>query len=402
MTALESLQAIARNPSSVAREWKTSGGSIIGYRCLYIPEEVIWAAGGLPHPLYGTPEPVVKADAYFQTCSCELVRNLFDHALSGDLDFLDGLAVANTCDVVRRLFDMWEHHRSHIPVTLLNNPQRLKNPDNRDYYMEELRRFQSWVEKLTGKRVTDEKLREAIDLHDQRRALLGDLWALREDDPPALKGSDALEVALAASVLPVDRANALLEDLLDELEAEEPVDEGDGPRILVTGSLLDHPALIRMVEDVGGVVVAEDLCTTTRLFWHRIADASVDPSVDPSIDPSVNPSVNPDTFNEAVSTEVDPLEAIWANLNRRPLCACFHPTDVRHDFVLKLVETFAVDAVLNFSLKYCHPFTYEAPLLKKTLAKEGIPFTTLEVGHDLSGHGQLRTRIQAFVEMVES
>ena len=399
MTALDSLKAIARNPTSVAREWKEAGGKIIGYRCLYIPEEIIWAAGGLPHPLYGTPEPVVKADAYFQTCSCELVRNLFDHALNGDFDFLDGLAVANTCDVVRRLFDMWEHHRAHIPVTLLNNPQRLKNPDNREYYMEELRRFKTWVENLTGNRVTDEKLREAIDAHDHRRTLLGDIWTLRENDPPAIKGSDALEVALAASALPVDRANELLEELLDELEAEEPGDEGDdGPRILVTGSLLDHPALIRMVEDVGGVVVAEDLCTTTRLFWHRIADASANPSADPSAEGSTDP----DTFNETLSTEVDPLEAIWANLNRRPLCACFHPTEARHDFVLELVETFAVDAVLNFSLKYCHPFTYEAPLLKKTLAKENIPYTNLEVGHDLSGHGQLRTRIQAFIEMVES
>jgi benzoyl-CoA reductase/2-hydroxyglutaryl-CoA dehydratase subunit BcrC/BadD/HgdB len=390
LTTLQTLRAIARDPYATARAWKERGGTVIGYRCLYVPEEILWAAGALPHPLYGTPEPVSKADAYFQSCSCELVRNLFDHALAGDFDFLDGLAVANTCDVVRRLFDMWERYLSHIPVWIVNNPQRLESPGNKDYWLEELRRFQAWVQARTGSAITDDRLREAIALHDRRRTLLGDLWALRESDPPALKGSDALEVALAAAVLPVDRANVLLGDLLGELEARPPdagaADAADGPRILVTGSLLDHPALIRMVEEVGGQVVAEDLCTTTRLFWHRIADAVG----------------APDVFNEDVPEDVDPLDAIWENLNRRPLCACFHPPDARHEFVLELADTFAVDAVLNFNLKYCHPFAYEAPLLTKTLAAEDLPFATLEVGHDQSGHGQLRTRIQAFVEMVES
>ena len=374
MTALETLQAVARNPYATAREWKASGRRVIGYRCLYVPEELIWAAGALPHPLYGTPEPVTLADAYFQSCACEMVRNLFDHALKGHLDFLDGLALSNTCDVVRRLFDMWEHHRTGVPVMLVNNPQKLCHPGNREFFLVELGRLRAWLEERTGQEVTDERLRESIRLHDRRRELLREIWSYRREDPPPLLGSEALEVALGATVLPVDRAITVLVELKAELE-ERDAPQADGPRLLVTGSLLDHPALIRLVEEAGGQVVVEDLCTTTRTFWHCVADAG--------------------------DLEGDPMEVLYLSLNQRPLCACIHPTDVRRDFVLGLVEEFDVDGVVNFTLKYCHPFLYEAPLLRSALSARDIPSTTLEVGHDLSGHGQLRTRLQAFVEMVD-
>ncbi|MFH2007061.1 MAG: 2-hydroxyacyl-CoA dehydratase family protein [bacterium] len=370
MTALETLQSIAQNPYQVAREWKADGGKVVGYRCLFVPEEVIWAADMLPYPLYGTPEPVGLADAYFQACTCEFVRNIFDHALSDRLAFLDCLVLSNTCDVVRRLYDMWSRHVEGIPVYLINNPQKLLDEGNRDYFLEELRRFRVRMEGLSGREITDDKLRSAIALYNETRTLLRELYALREQDPPPLSGVEALEVCTAVTMLPKERANGLLRELLAELKARD-VEEADGPRILVTGSLLDHAALIQMVEDEGGVVVIDDLCNTSRYFWHRVEDAP------------------------------DPMTALYRFLNGRALCACIHPTEARLDHIVRLAHTYDVEAAVDFNLKYCHPFLYEAPLLKARLEAEDIPVTVLEVGHDLSGHGQLRTRIQAFIEMVE-
>ena len=100
MEALKTLRDIARNPARVANEWRAQGGRVLGCRCLYVPEEVIWAAGMLPYPLYGTPDPIGEADSYFQSCTCEFIRNVFDRVLAGETQFLDGLVVANTCDVV--------------------------------------------------------------------------------------------------------------------------------------------------------------------------------------------------------------------------------------------------------------------------------------------------------------
>lgn len=375
---MESIKALATmapfrevmaDPSRVALAWKARGKKVAGYRCLYVPEEIIWAAGMLPYPLYGTSEPIGLADSYFQSCTCEFVRNIFDRALEGRYAFLDGLVLSNTCDVVRRLYDMWSTYIKPMPIYMINNPQQLMTEGNREYYLTELRAFIDSIEALSGVAVTEPALRAAIALYNETRDLLKAVYALREQDPPPLTAEEALELCTAVSIMPKDEANPLLRALLDELKTRE-MPERFGPRIMVMGSVMDNPALVRMVEEEGGVVVADDLCNTTRYFWQNVDEAG------------------------------DPLEAIYRFLNTRPMCACMHPTEARQEYLMGLVDRFQVEAVINFNVKYCHPFMHEAPLFKKALEARNIPTNVLEVGHDLSGHGQLRTRIQAFVEMV--
>jgi benzoyl-CoA reductase subunit C len=369
-SALRILRDLARDPSQVAREWKASGRKVVGCRCLYVPEEVIRAAGMLPFPLYGTPEPVGVADSYFQSCTCEFVRNIFDRVLGGEMPFLDALVLANTCDIVRHLYDVWEAYVEKVPVYLLNNPQKLLTDANQAYYLEELRRHRRWVEELAGRAITDEQLRAAIDQYNETRTLLLRLYELRRGDRPPITGVEALDVCTAVSVLPRPRANELLRRLLQELEGRE-VEHRGGLRIMVTGSVIDHPALIEIVEQEGGIVVADDLCNTTRTFWHQVEPGG------------------------------DPLAALYRYYNSRPLCACMHPVSARLQHVVGLVDHFRVQGVVNFTLKYCHAFLYEAPLFRKALEAHDVPTMVLEVGHDLSGHGQLRTRVQAFLEMIE-
>jgi benzoyl-CoA reductase subunit C len=253
---------------------------------------------------------------------------------------------------------------------MIDNPQKLMTETNREYYLEELRRFKEAMERLSGSKITDEKLQQSIALHNATRALLREVYSLRKQDPPLLSGSEALEVVMATSMMPKDKANPLLRQLLEELQVREVKDTFD-PRILVTGSVIDSPTLIQMVEQEGGVVVADDLCTTSRYFWYQVDD-----------DP-------------------DPMDALYKYGNKRPLCACMHPSEKRLEYLLDMVKEFHVDAVIYFNLKYCHPFLYEAPLFKKEFGARNIPVSILEVGHDMSGHGQLRTRVQAFIEMLE-
>lgn len=370
LNTIESFRDVLKNPSRVAAEWKAGGRKVAGYRCFYVPEEIIWASGMLPFPVYGTPEPVVLADSYFQSCSCEFIRNIFDLALTGKLDFLDCIVLSNTCDAVRKLYDMWSGYIGNTSVYMINNPQKLMSENNREYYLEELERFRAKTAQLSGNKVTDRELGDAIDLHNETRALLQEMNMLRKQDPPPLSGEEVLDICMAVSIMPKDRANPLLRNLLEEIKTRK-VPERFGPRILVTGSIIDNPVLLRMVDDVGGIVAADDLCTTSRYFWGRVEKKS------------------------------DPMDCLYRHLNTRPICACMHPIDNRINHILDLVEEFRIEAVIHFNLKYCHPFLYEAPLLKKELESRRVPVSILETGHDLSGLGQLRTRIQAFIEMVD-
>jgi bzd-type benzoyl-CoA reductase N subunit len=369
-TAIDVFRDILNDPRKVATEWKARGKKVVGYRCIYVPEEIIWAADMLPYQVYGTTEAVSLADSYFQPCVCEFVRNVFDIALDRRLDFLDKLVLPNTCDAVRKLYDMWNAYVDSSSCYLINNPQKLCCDQNHDYYRVELERFKTEMEELSGRRISDESLQEAINLQNEIRGLLKELYLLRREDDPPISGSEALEVATATTLMPRDRVAPLLRQLLEELKGRE-VPEAFGPRILITGSVMDHPALIHLVEEEEGVVVADDLCNTVRNFWSQVED------------------------------DEDPLEALYRFNNERPLCACMNPPEPRLDYLMELIDEFNVDGVIYFTLKYCHPFLYEAPIFREKLQAKGIPTMLLETGHDLSGLGQLRTRIQAFIEMLE-
>jgi len=247
LASMEPFREVLRDPDAIARQWKARGGKVVGCRCIFVPEEIIHAAGMLPYPLYGTAEPVRLADSYFQPCTCEFVRNLFDSAMGGRYSFLDGLVFANTCDAIRRLWDMWEAYVDGAPSYMINNPQKLRSEVNRDYCLEELRRFRTWVELISGSPITDEALGESIELFDRTRGLLGEVASLRKQDPPLITGAEALEAGMAVTLMPRDRAGELLARLLEEAGSRK-VEEAYGPRILVTGSILDDPALVRMIE----------------------------------------------------------------------------------------------------------------------------------------------------------
>ena len=369
-TAIDTFRDVLEHPDRFAKDWKAQDKKVVGYRCIYVPEEIIWAADMLPYELYGTPEAVSVADSYFQPCVCEFVRNVFDHAIEGRLSFLDEFVMPNTCDAMRRMYDIWNAYVETSSCYIINNPQKLCSEENRTYYRRELERFKTEMEKLSGKKITDEALQQSIDVHNEIRRLLKEIYLLRKQDNPPISGGEALEVATATAIMSRDKVAPLLSQLLEELSTRE-VPEMDRPRILVTGSVMDNPELVRMVEGEGGVVVVDDLCNTTRKFWYE------------------------------VDKEDDPLEAIYRFNNKRPLCACMNPPEVRFDYLMELIQDFKADAVIYFNLKYCHPFLYEAPLFRNKFQKQGIPTMFLETGHDLSGLGQLRTRVQAFIEMLE-
>jgi benzoyl-CoA reductase subunit C len=366
LRAMEPFRRALRDPDAYARR---SGGAI-GYRCVFVPEEIVRAAGMHPHPLYGTPEPVGLADSYFQPCTCEFVRNLFDHALGGRFAFLRGLAMCNTCDGLRRLWDLWGAYVDGPPVYMINNPQKLGRGSGLEYQVEELRRFTAWVEGLAGRKVTEEGIEEQIGIHNATRGLMRALNALRREDPPLLTGVEALEAGMAVTLMPGHVANPLVEELIGEARGRE-APEGAGARILVTGSILDSPALVAMIEEEGGLVVADDLCTSSKWYWHD------------------------------VERRGGALESLAHHLDSRPVCACMHPMEARFAYLEEMAEEFAADAIIDFNMKYCHPFLYEAPLLQKHFEARDFAVSVLEIGHDMSGHGQLRTRIQAFLEMMD-
>lgn len=309
---------------------------------------------------------IEQADAYLYSSNCSLVRSCLELALKNEYDFLDGLVACNTCDHIRRLFDVWNYHFK-IPFNhMLSLP--FKSSDNaRQYFKTELLKFKEKMENLSGKNISDEALQNAIQVYNKTRNLLKKLYELRRKESPPISGAESLNVVIAGMITPKDYYNQMLTNLLAEITSRESYPEGKA-RLLISGSELDDPGFIKIIEDLGGLVVTDDLCTGTRYFW------------------------------DLVEIVVDPLDGLAKRYLDRVPCARMRSVDRRLNHVVEMAKMFDVDGVIYTTLKFCDSYGCDAPLFKEKLQELDIPVLLLDREYELSGIGQIKTRVQAFLE----
>ena len=354
------------------RSWMKDGGQVMGYFCSYVPEEIIRAAGLLPFRMRATGSTGTElADAYVSSINCSFIRHCFDMALQGEYGFVDGVVWVNSCDHVRRLYDNWKRKLDTPFLGFLSLPRKAGGPQV-DWYREELANFKEALEKHFGVEITDERLWEAIRLHNETRRLQRRLYELRKGENPPITGAETLAITVAGTAMPKERFNRLLRELLDDISG------WDGKadyraRLMIVGSILDEPAYIKVIEDQGGLVVTDSLCFGSRVLWKDV--------------------------DEKAS---DPIAALAQyHIASRPSCPRMfgdHPRRV--DFLRDMVREFKVDGVIGERLVFCDNWAGEAFMLASDFKDDGIPFLELDREYTLSGVGQLRTRVQAFLETI--
>ncbi|MFW6125612.1 MAG: 2-hydroxyacyl-CoA dehydratase subunit D [Chloroflexota bacterium] len=355
-------------------DFKAQGGKVFGWLCTYVPEEILHAAGVLPVRITGHGEEVELDDgsAYLYLNSCSFSRSCLQLGLQGEYDVLDGVVGGSTCDGARRLFDVWREYIGTPFHHVLTVPRKYTHAAHR-LYLDQVAKFKEHVEEYLGLSISDEALRNSVELYNRSRVLLRDLYEFRKSDSPPISGAETLEVLVASFHLPKELFNQWLRSLLDELSQSDRRVDGRA-RLMVTGSVLENPEFLRTIESEGGLVVADELCTSTR-YWSDLV----------TLDGSTTP-----------------LQAIAQRYLDNFPCARMFPSDERFDRILDLVRQFRVQGVVSEIIRYCVPYAHDLPLLRDRLAAEGIPVLALDVEYGTSGSGQIRTRVQAFLEMLEA
>lgn len=355
-------------------EHKRQGNKVFGWLCTYVPEEIIHAAGILPVRVTGYSQEMELEDgnAYMYINNCSYSRSCLQMGLRGEYEFLDGMVAGSTCDGARRLFDLWQHYIKTPFHHILTVPRKYTEKAHALYY-QQVTQFKEYLEEFTGRQITDEQLHHSIDVYNRSRALLKQLYELRKADAPPISGAETMEVLNASFRMPKELFNQWLEQLLDELGKSSVTHKGRA-RLMVTGSVMNNPEFIRSIEAQGGLVVTDELCTSTR-YWS-------------------DPVVQKEGQN--------PVEAISRRYLSNFPCARMVPSDERFNRILNLVKDFKVDGVISQIIRYCVPYAHDLPLLKDRLKEPGIPVLALDVEYGTSGSGQIQTRVQAFLEMLEA
>lgn len=354
-------------------EHKHQGNKVFGWLCTYVPEEIIHAAGVLPIRITGYSKEMELEDgtAYLYINSCSFSRSCLQLGLKGDYDFLDGVAGGSTCDGARRLFDLWRNYIDTTFYHVLTVPRKYTQSAH-DLYYKQVLQFKVHLEEFLGTQITDESLSRSIGIYNESRDLLKCLYDLRKLDTPPITGTQTMEVLNACFRMPKELFNEWLESLLDGLEVSDNASKSRA-RLMLVGSAITNPELIECIEDLGGLIVTDELCTGTR-YWS---------------DPVV------------LDNNSTPVEAISRRyLNNFP-CARMFPSDERFNRILDLARDFRVDGVISQIIRYCVPYAHDLPLLTERLKANGIPTLALDVEYGTSGSGQIRTRVQAFLEMLE-
>ena len=355
-------------------EHKRQGNKVFGWLCTYVPEEVLHAAGILPVRITGYSQETELEDgnAYLYINNCSFSRSCLQMGLRGEYGFLDGVVGGSTCDGARRLFDLWRYYIDTPFQHVLTVPRK-QTLRAHELYHDQVKRFKQHLEEFLDVQITDEKLLHSIGLYNESRALLASLYELRKLPEPPITGAETMEVLNASFRMPKELFNEWLRSLLDEL-AESSNTHKSRARLMIVGSVMNNPEFVQAIEEQGGLVVTDELCTSTR-YWS-------DPVV---LDPGKTP-----------------LEAISQRYLSNFPCARMVPSDERFDRILELARDFKVDGVISQIIRYCVPYAHDLPLLTDRLKTQGIPTLSLDVEYGTSGSGQIQTRVQAFLEMLEA
>lgn len=360
-------------------EFKKKGGKVFGTFCVYVPDEIVFAADAIATGLCGGSQFWVPGgEKVLPTNTCPLIKASVGARLDRTCPFFriaDMYVGETTCDGKKKA---WEILAQDVPVHVMNLPQ-MKRAKDVKAWAEEIADFKKVVEEFTGNQVTAEKLSASIKLINDKRRALARLYDLRKNEKLPISGRDVLLISQIAFYDDPARFTEMTNKLCDELDQR--VADGvsvvaDGTkRIMLTGTPLAIPnwKLHNLVETSGGAVVCEEMCTGTRYFEKLV-----------------------DETKETVEEQITALSERYMNIN----CACFTPNEGRIEDILRLAKEYKVDGVIDVNLKFCGLYDVEGYNVEKALKEAGIPVLGIETDYTDSDAQQLRTRISAFIEML--
>ena len=360
-------------------EHKANGGKVVGTFCVYVPDELIYAAGAVPVGLCGGAQfSIPDAEAILPRNLCPLIKSFVgfkESRLCPYFESCDLLVGETTCDGKKKT---WEIIAEDTPMHVMELPHR-KSESGRATWMKEVTALRTKLEELTGNRITAEKLSEGIKLANDKRRAIARLYETRKTNPPPISGRDALLVSQVAFYDDAARFTQSVNTLVDQCEARAAdgvsAQKADAPRLLVSGCPMAVPnwKLHHVVETSGANIVAEETCTGTRYFENYVDDPG---------------------------GSVEAQLAAIADRYLKTNCACFTPNEGRIEQIKDLVRDYKADGVIYYTLQFCHTYNVEGVRVEKALEAAGIPVLRIETDYGMEDAGQIQTRVEAFMERI--
>lgn len=363
---------------TAVRSWKEteSGRKAIGHMPIYVPRELIHAAGMLPVGIVGAGErlEIIRGDAYFQSYICHIPRSTLELALSGRLDVLDGMLFPSICDVIRNLSGMWTMLFPERYVRYVDLPQNFDPVAGGVYWRRELETLREDFSRLSGHPIEDAALRHSIDVYNENRSTIRELYRARSEQPWFYPTSEVYALLRAGNVLPPEDHTALLREYLRLAPLESDRRDRDQSRVVLVGMFCEQPplGLLLTLERAGCWVVDDDLLLGLRWITGK------------------------------VPCNGDPLQAlVEAFLTQSAETAARYLPDGQHGLALvESVRRNRAEGVIFCAPSFCDPALLEQPMLVSRLDREGIPHTQFKYSEDTGQFAVIREQAGTFSDSI--
>ena len=364
---------VVEEPYGRLDQWKNeTGNKVVGCFPMHVPEEIVHAAGALPVILLGSDDPIPLADEYLQPFVCCLVRSNLHLVMSRKLDFLDSVIIPDICDSVKCVADIPKlHHQGSFYHQLLL-PAKLTTPSSLEYLRLQFSRLRYSMEKLAERKIKDEDLGRSIAVYNQHRALLRSLYDLRREKPALISPREMETIVAASMLMPKEEHNNLLAQILEQAQRAEAAPTNN-VRVILSGCLCEEPTkgLLDILKECDAVVVDDDLYVGGRYFATPVDEHK------------------------------NPIEALAERYTNGIPCPTKHePHKNWGDYLVGLARDSGARGVIIVMLKFCEPHAFDYPLIKQKLGAAGIPHLLIERIHEKVTSGGIRTRVEAFIEML--
>ncbi|PAW79949.1 MAG: hypothetical protein B9S32_01075 [Verrucomicrobia bacterium Tous-C9LFEB] len=345
----------------------------VGYLCNYTPLELLGAAGVRHARLLkaGSSKTVASGELYTQSVFCDYTKSCLGHFHENDPFYksFDKVYNFHTCASMKRASEVIE---AFVPTKLLNLPKLRDETNSRRFFREEILNFKKDLEELTGNPITDKSVHEQIRLYNQARHWLRKISELRKRSQPGLTGKEFLDLAKGFYYLPPAKLIQSLEQIHSHVKSVP--QRGARPlRLLISGSIMadgDRRLLDIIEGELGARVVVEDHCAGVRPFYHNVPDTG------------------------------DPYEALANGYLDQSPCARMKPLSDGIDFSSRLAREYAVDGVIYVFLKFCACYGVSKKSFITEFQKQNLPVLEISSDYSESDHGQLKTRIEAFIDVL--
>ncbi len=358
-----------RGKNPYIKAWKDEGGLVFGFICSYVPEEIIYAMGILPVRAGAAGETNTDdADIYLHRFHCTYPRCLLQLGLMGEYDFLDGFVFLNGCDQLRKTFEIWKKHVKTEFMGMVTLPHAM-GKERFEWYVDDINKLINDSAAQYGKSISEAGIRESISVYNRYRELMLEIYSLRAIDKPLLSGSEAMKITSASFNMPKKDFNEMLERAIVEIK-QRPGISNYRARLMLGGGFMDDTYLIDLIENLGGLIVTDNLC-----YGRKYLDGAI-----------------------AGDNSIRSVAERYFYHNPCPRMIGYHKT--RSDFTLKIAREARVDGVIFQRLSFCDCHGVESQMQAEDLEKAGIPTLILERQYMPGDEGRFKTRVQAFLERI--